>query len=200
MKSGIESATAHIVGIMYSSVCDPSWKTTTSFEVMDGIICTCRYQLLPTNCRFEDATRVNLRMDSAQLPFAAEQLVEHIVKKSGNMDDWALRHKDTPWAMYRDTILENVHPKVKCDEDNFVSCIRVAAPKEKPEREAIFVHATKDVDLYSTAFLRQDSEGESANAHLSKHRCKVLVGTTSDIKIQVSEKLGFLERAFKFER
>lgn len=199
MKSGIESATAHIVGIMYSSVCDSSWTVANSFELIEGVIATCRYQLLPTNSCFEEATRVNLRVDCHSVPFCAQELVEHIVDKTHNMSDWYVRHKNTPWSMYNDISMTNVLPRVAVNDDEIVSCIRIVAPKDKPEKEAIFIHATKSVDLYSTAFLGKDPYS-SEDYEATPYPCKLLVGTTCDIKLEESDEMDGIQRAVDFER
>lgn len=198
LRSGIESATAHIVGIMYSSMCDSSWTVTNSFEV-DGVVCTCRYQLLPTGCRFEEATRVNLRVDCQELNVSAEDVMDYVVRTSNDIESWATKFGDTPDAMYKDVALEVVHPKFACSDDEVIACVRCLAPKDKPEREEIFVHATKNVNLYSTAFVDKNTFYENPDCRLTPLSCKMLVGTTADIQIAKPGEADRLQRVIEIE-
>lgn len=197
MRTGVESAMGHIVGVMYGSMSDPSWESLGTYEVLDGIFLHFRYQLLPTGSTPEDAQRINIRTDCTNLPISSESLFRNMAAIKRNVNGF--RKWWTDKAILQNIILEEVHPVVTFDDEEFIACTRCLVPKNAPVRQAIVVHVAKTVDLYPTAFINADDYDSDTEFLLTQQRYKLLISTTSDIKVTEVEG-SQLERAKEFHR
>lgn len=87
MSNGVESGTAHIVGLTYSSIHSASWKEAKQMTLRlsdDLTISNVRtwYQLLPLGASLAEARRVNTRTEIQGIPLDWEKLANAYWKNS----------------------------------------------------------------------------------------------------------------------
>ena len=186
LKSGIESAVGHTVGMMYSSMTDSSWTEGPSVDLFEGLVCKVRFQVLPTGCDFESAQRVNLRMDCEGIQCSAQELFDHGTLMAREIDKWEAVFKAQDTELLRDIQMEEVHPAVQYDDDEFISCSRMYNVNGEAEEDIVFVHAAKTVNIYQTAFHESSGSLEDVNCQVSSEECKLLVTTNTGIAIKES--------------
>lgn len=184
LKSGIESAVGHIVGMMYSSMTDSSWDEGQKFELLEGMTCRFRFQLLPTGCDFSNAQRINTRIDCDGIACSPQDLIEHGAAMARDIGKWEATFKAQDSELLKDIHVEEVHPAVHYDDNEFISCSRMYSKSARPEEELIFVHAAKAVEIYQTAFQQPENTFGDVNQPLSSEKCWLLVSTTTDIAVK----------------
>lgn len=190
LKGSVESAVGHMVGIMYSSMSDSSWKEGKPIDVGFDIETQWWYQILPYGATYKDAERINIRFDRNNFPCTSEEYFQHqwnISKDVNTYREFISRRGEDQWM---DFGLKEVFPVVDLGEDAMITCCAVHMPRENPIKQAVYVHSTKTVGIYSTAYPgtieKLDDEATTAKP------CHVIVHTCSDVK--VTEEDQHLER------
>ena len=84
LKIGISGNVSRIVGMLYSSLADPSWRSGDDVDFREEIKGKVWSQFLPTDSQPKDAARLNLRVDMCNIPRKAEYIADKIRK--GNLD------------------------------------------------------------------------------------------------------------------
>lgn len=196
LHDGIDNAVNLVVGTMYNSMCDSTWKVGKPFELQSGMFCRWMYQLLPLGSSVTDATRVNIRLDLENLPYPAKVLETYVWQYMKNPP--SSLDPDLPADTYNQKYWFN---HVLCEDirtprltENKLECSRIIIPKERPEKEVIVLHSTKEVDIYPMAYLQDCRLAQTSQPILSSTRCNIVVSTNLQEDVCIPGHNSKLER------
>ena len=198
MTNGIDHAVNIVVGAMYNSMTDSTWKVGKPFELKSGMFCRWMYQLLPLGSSISEATRLNIRMDVENLPYPAKVLEKYVWQymkdppSSLDPDLPADTYKERYW--FNHIICEDISAPKSYAGERKVEWSRVMLPKEDPVKEVVVVHSSKEVDIYPMAYLQDSRLAQASEPLLSSSKCKMVVSTNLKEGVEVPGLNSNLER------
>lgn len=200
LQNGIDDAVNLVVGAMYNSMTDSTWRIGKPFELWSGMFCRWMYQLLPIGSSIAEATRINVRLDMENLPYPGKVLEKYVWQYLKNPpspldpDLPADTYNEKYW--FNHVICEDIRTAQPHFGDSKVEYSRIVIPKEHPEKEVIVLHSSKEVDIYPMAYLEDSRLAQSSETLLSSSRCNVVVSTNLQVDITLPGHRSNLERVY----
>ena len=191
IQSVLDSAVNRLVGIMYNSMTDASWKHGKPFKVEDGIYVRWMFQLLPRGSSLHNATHANLRFDVKGLPFSPETLAEYswkyLKRPPGPMDPGMPSDTPSKRYWYNHAQVEEVETPKLASVDGPLECTRIVYPVRLVEKEVVLLHSTKDVQVYPMAYMNNAELAGLEEPVLAPAKCTMVVSTTAGGIVESNE-------------